>query len=117
MTDYQDLSNQMEGLDTEDQENTAFVFEGDVEEAVNKYKLCLAGRFLTEKSINVRVMKSKLADIWKSAMGINIKEIETGINVGIVQLYSAGLFLNPEKFFDIQEKDYRNSCKLILMMS
>lgn len=29
-----------------------------------------------------------------------------------VQLYSAGLFLNPGKFFDIQEKDYRNSCKL-----
>lgn len=79
MADYQDLHNQMEGLGIEEEENTTFVFEGDVEEATNKYELCLVGRFLTEKSINVRVMKSKLADIWKPAMGINIKEIETGI--------------------------------------
>ena len=29
-----------------------------------------------------------------------------------VQIHAAGLFLNPGKFFDIQEKDYRNACKL-----
>lgn len=37
------------------------------------------GRFLTEKGINVRAMKSKLADLWKPAMGINIKALKTGL--------------------------------------
>lgn len=72
MARYRELNDQLEGLNIEDEENTAF-FYGDVEETKNKYDLCLVGRFLTEKGINVRAMKSKLADIWKSAMGINIK--------------------------------------------
>lgn len=79
MARFQDLNDQMENLNLEEEENTAFVLEGDVEEALNKYELCLVGRFLTEKNINVRAMKSKLADIWKPAMGISIKELETGI--------------------------------------
>lgn len=69
----------MAGLDIEDEENETLAFEGDVEEAVNKYELCLVGRFLTEKNINVNAMKSKMADVWRPAMGINIKEIEAGI--------------------------------------
>ncbi|XP_063942974.1 uncharacterized protein LOC135150542 [Daucus carota subsp. sativus] len=36
-------------------------------------------KFLTEKNINVRAMKSKMADIWRPARGINIKEIKTGL--------------------------------------
>lgn len=43
---------------------------------VNKYELCVVGRFLTERSVNVRAMKTKMADIRRPAMGINIKEIE-----------------------------------------
>lgn len=39
----------------------------------NRYELCLVGRFLTEKSINVRATKSKTADVWKPAMGISVK--------------------------------------------
>lgn len=54
-------------------------FEGDVEEEVNKYELCLIDRFLREKNINTRAMKTKMADIWKPTMAINIKELETGI--------------------------------------
>ncbi|KAL8146276.1 hypothetical protein AgCh_004137 [Apium graveolens] len=42
---------------------------------------------------------------------INIIEKRWDTQMG-VQLYAAGLFLNPGKFFDIQEKDYRNACKL-----
>lgn len=39
----------------------------------------MVGRFLTEKNINTRAMKIKMADVWKPAMGINIKGLETGI--------------------------------------
>lgn len=79
MARFNDLSDRLKGLDLEDDENTAFVVEGEEEEASSKYELCLVGRFLTEKNINVRAMKSKLADIWKPAMGINIKELEAGL--------------------------------------
>lgn len=39
----------------------------------------LGGRFLTEKNINTKAMRSKMADIWKPTMGINIKELEQGV--------------------------------------
>lgn len=45
----------------------------------NKYELCLLVRFLTEKNLNVRAMKARLADIWKQKLGIIIKEIEDGV--------------------------------------
>lgn len=79
MARYRDIGDQMADLDIEDEENESFVFEGDVEEDGNRYDLCLVGRFLTEKTINLRAMKSKLADVWKPMMGINIKELEQGI--------------------------------------
>lgn len=46
---------------------------------VNRFDLCLVGRYLTEKNINVRVMKTKLADLWRLAMGITIKDIKPGL--------------------------------------
>lgn len=79
MARYRDIGDQMADLDIENEENESFVFEGDVEEEGNRYDLCLVGRFLTEKIINPRAMKSKLADVWKPMMGINIKELEQGI--------------------------------------
>lgn len=79
MSRYQDLNERMAELNVEEEENSAFVFEGDVEEVTNKYELCLVGRFLTERNVNVRAMKSKMADVWKPAMGISIKELEQGI--------------------------------------
>lgn len=66
-------------MDIEEEENEAFVFEGEVEEEANQYELCVMGRFLTERSVNVCAMKTKMADIWRPSMGINIKEIEQGI--------------------------------------
>lgn len=65
MARFQDLNEQLEGLKIEDEENIAVVLESEEEEGLNKYDLCLVGRFLTEKTINVRAMKTKLADIWK----------------------------------------------------
>lgn len=79
MARYRNLNEQLADLSVDDEENEDLVFDGDVEEAVNKYELCLVGRFLTEKNINTRAMKTKIADIWKPTMGINIKELEAGI--------------------------------------
>lgn len=79
MARYQNLDEQLANLNVEDEENEDLVFDGDVEEDVNKDELCLVGRFLTEKNINTRAMKTKMVDIWKPTMEINIKEIETGI--------------------------------------
>lgn len=69
----------MTDLDIRNEENEELIFEEDLEEAGNRFELCLVGRFLTEKSINVRAMKSKLADLWKPVMVINIKVLKSGI--------------------------------------
>lgn len=37
------------------------------------------GRFLTEKNLNIRAMKSELGDIWRPAMGISIKTLTPSI--------------------------------------
>lgn len=79
MARYQDLDEHMANLNVDDEENEDLVFEDDVIEEIDKYELCLVGRFLTEKSINTRAMKVKIADVWKPTMGINIKEIDSGI--------------------------------------
>lgn len=76
MATYQDIDIQMNGLDSADEENVVFTFDGKIVEEVNKYELCLIGRYLTEKNINVMAMKSKMVDVWKPTMGINIKEID-----------------------------------------
>ncbi|KAK1393135.1 hypothetical protein POM88_012191 [Heracleum sosnowskyi] len=46
----------MADLNIDEEENGEFMFDDDVEEHVNKYELCLVGRFLTEKNINTRAM-------------------------------------------------------------
>lgn len=79
MARYHDIDAQMANLDIEEEENESFVFDEDVEEATNRFELCLVGRFLTEKTINLRAMKTKMADVWKPTMGISIKELEHGI--------------------------------------
>lgn len=66
----------MASLDIEEEENESFVLDEDVAGGSNRYELYLVGRFLTEKSINLRAMKTKMADVWKPAMGISIKELE-----------------------------------------
>lgn len=53
----------MASLDIEEEENESFVFDEDVEEAIKMFELCLVGRFHTEKTINLREMKTKMADV------------------------------------------------------
>lgn len=83
---YQEIEMQLVDLDSEREENDDFIFEGDMEEEINKYELYLVGRFLTEKNINERAMKTKMTDVWKPTMEINIKEFETDIYM--FQFYS-----------------------------
>lgn len=59
MAQYREMDEQMASLGIEEEKNENFTFEGDVKEEVNRYELCLVGRFLTEKSINLQTMKSK----------------------------------------------------------
>ena len=73
------IEERMAGLEIDDEENEAFVLEGDIDENVNRYELCLVGRLLTEKNVNTKIMKSKIADVWRSAMGLNIKDLEYGL--------------------------------------
>lgn len=63
MTTVDDIEMQMADVDIKNEENEELIFDDNVEEEVNMFDLCLVGRFLTEKSINVRVIKTKLADI------------------------------------------------------
>lgn len=79
MAKYRDIDVQLANLDIEEEENESFVIDADIEEDVNRYDLCLVGRFLTEKTINLRAMKTKMADVWKPTLGISIKELEQGI--------------------------------------
>lgn len=51
---------------------------------MNRFDLCLDGRFLTKKSINVRATKTMLVDLWKPAMGINIKDLSWYISVSVL---------------------------------
>ncbi|XP_074348138.1 uncharacterized protein LOC141686923 [Apium graveolens] len=78
MADGEDINQRMENLGIDDEQNAEFILEGDVDESINRYELCLVGRLLTEKGINTRIMKSRIADVWRPAMGINIKDLEHG---------------------------------------
>lgn len=69
----------MRDLDISNEENEELVFEDENEEIDNKFELCLVGRFLTDKNLNVRAMKSKMADIWRPTRGINIKTLTQGL--------------------------------------
>lgn len=79
MARYQDINVQITDLDIDSENNGSFEFAEEVVEVANKFDLCLIERFLTEKNLNVRAMKARLADIWKPTMGINIKEIDDEI--------------------------------------
>lgn len=79
MDKSKDIVMQMADLDIDNEENEELILDEGVEEDVNKFELCLVGRFLTEKNINIRAMRSKMADVWRPAMGVNIKDLKPGI--------------------------------------
>lgn len=87
MANLEDINNQFAVMNVEDEENAKLIITDGVEEDSNKFELCLVGRFLTEKNINMRAMKTKLADVWRPARGINIKDIKP--DVFMFQFYHA----------------------------
>lgn len=70
-----DIEIQLAVLDITNEENEELTFDEEVEKEVNTFELCMMGRFLTEKNINIRATKIKMADLWKPAMGINMKPL------------------------------------------
>lgn len=70
---------QLAEMDIVNEENEELTFDKRAEEEVNRFELCLVGHFLTEMNISVHVMKSNMADLWKPAMGINIKDLKSGL--------------------------------------
>lgn len=87
MANVEDINNQFAGMNVEDEENAELIIADGVEDNADKFELCLVGRFLTERNINSRAMKSKLADVWRPARGINIKDIKP--DVFLFQFYHA----------------------------
>lgn len=79
MANEEEIEHRMASLGVEDEENEVFVLDGDIDEQVNMYELCLVGRLLTEKSVNTRAMKTKITDVWRPTMGLNVKELEYGL--------------------------------------
>lgn len=69
----------MKELNISKEEDEELVFEDEGGEGDNRFELCLVGKFLTEKNLNVRAMKSKMADIWRPTMGINIKMLKPSL--------------------------------------
>ncbi|XP_074352492.1 uncharacterized protein LOC141691621 [Apium graveolens] len=79
MARMEEIDDRLGGMNIDDEENEEIFFEEGLEEVSNRFDLCVVGRFLTKKNINVRAMKSKLADVWRPARGINIKELKPGV--------------------------------------
>lgn len=75
MVNLNDISVQMEEIDIEAEENEELCFNNAVEDESNRFELCLVRRFLIEKNINTRAMRSKMTNVWHPAIGINIKEL------------------------------------------
>lgn len=69
---------QMEDMNIENEENEELVLDEGMEEEGNRFAMCLVGCFLTKKNINIRAMRTKLADLWKPAIGININDLKPG---------------------------------------
>lgn len=79
MESVDDINKRMAELDIDTEENEELCFDEEGVEGLNKFDLCLVGRFLTEKNINVKAMRSKMADVWRPAMGVTIKELRVGL--------------------------------------
>ncbi|WOH04102.1 hypothetical protein DCAR_0623508 [Daucus carota subsp. sativus] len=65
MARVEELNERLAEMGIEDEENTELIFDDEAEDVTNKFECCLVGRFLTEKNLNIRSMKSKVADIWR----------------------------------------------------
>ena len=73
MASLENIDIQLAGFNIEDEENEELIFDDDGVEDSNKFNLCLVGRFLKEKSLNTRAMKSKLVDYLEACEGYQYK--------------------------------------------
>ncbi|XP_074361402.1 uncharacterized protein At4g02000-like [Apium graveolens] len=73
------LEELMGDLDISNDKDEELVFDDEIDEVNNKFELCLVGKFLTEKNLNVRAMKSEMVDLWRPARGGNIKMLIMGL--------------------------------------
>lgn len=64
MASVDEINAQMAKMDIDIEENEELCFDEELEEESNKFDLCLVGRFLTEKNINVRAIRFNMADVW-----------------------------------------------------
>lgn len=70
---------QISNKDIENEKIEVLIFDEGIEEGINRFELCMVGNFLTEKSINVRIMKTKMTDIWRPVVGITVKDFNPGL--------------------------------------
>lgn len=75
----EDLDTRMTELDIAVEVKEELILDEGFEEENNRFELCLVGIFLTEKNINMRAMKTKLADLWRPAISVSTKVLKPGI--------------------------------------
>lgn len=66
----------LENLSLMEEEGGGFVVDVEKEpEQPIDLNICLVGRFLTDRSIRVHIMKVRMAEIWRLGRGVSIKDI------------------------------------------
>ncbi|KAK6138367.1 hypothetical protein DH2020_027896 [Rehmannia glutinosa] len=69
----------------EEEENGLVIEQEESDESAKSFQWCLAGRFLTNRSINFLAMKNTLASLWRPVKGVLIKEL--GPNMFLFQFF------------------------------
>ncbi|KAK6133887.1 hypothetical protein DH2020_032377 [Rehmannia glutinosa] len=73
-------------LQLEEEETGGLCLEGEeVEELNQDHRWCLIGRFLSDRLVNILVMKNTLASIWRPVKGVFIKDL--GPNLFLFQFF------------------------------
>lgn len=70
---------------SKDEDDGIILEAGSVSQGGPNIKLCLIGRFLTDRPINFNAMKNRMASIWRPGKGICIKEL--GANLYLFQFF------------------------------
>lgn len=68
----------MDSLSLEDDDGVTFSRAGQRGADVD-VQLCLAGRFLTDRTIRSHMMKERMAEVWRPVKGVSIREVSLGM--------------------------------------
>lgn len=66
-------------LEDEDEDEGLSYHVGENEAGPEDLQLSLVGRFVTKRSIRTHIMKERLAEVWQSMKGVDIREVVLGI--------------------------------------